>query len=201
LLRVLLDSVRRWLELSRSMNSVRLFIPELSEAESLAAQLDRILGRTSLEVAKSHVLVALIGDIVTDLPRIRNPAVVPVANELATWLNPKQIMVSVVATVARKFVEAAVSALLADAKLKQDGDLAQQLQSLASAKVIAYWTSAYFTALRHFGNESVHERPADGPPPGRFGERDTVALLAALQRVVAIWLELEHRRPSLASRR
>ena len=90
-----------------------------------------------------------------------------------------------------------MATLLEDAELSTAGNLHKQLQTLSSANVVAFWTTAYFGALRQFGNESVHEHPADAPPPGKCGERDTVALLAALQRVIAIWLDLEQRRPSL----
>lgn len=106
LVSVLLKSVRNWLEVSRSMTVVRLFVVDRSEAEAIAEQLDTILGRTRLEVAKSQLLVALIGDIITDIPKIRNPKVASVAHELAHWLHPKQIVVSVVATVSRRLVEA-----------------------------------------------------------------------------------------------
>lgn len=55
---------------------------------------------------------------------------------------------------------------------------------------IAPWMTNYLDALRVFGNEELHARAGAKYRPQALVSGDLVAVLGALQRVLAFWSEL-----------
>lgn len=188
---ILLEQASRWLERSRSMEQVALHVVEGGVAAEWDGAMNSVLGRKPIDESRAEVNAALAGEIVAQARALReSDSVRRRAYEgIIAALERRPMYLQQVAAAGRLAAEHVVRGLRVDAALTKEQTLFDGLAELRQLGRIAPWVTNYLDALRVFGNEELHARSGVKYRPASLADGDLVAILGALQRVLAFWSE------------
>ena len=204
IMQAILEAALDWLRASRHMTAVNLYLLEADHVQTWADAMDEVLGRRFVDSAQSQMCEALRDEIMVRLaapsPRFNANAWSTVAESLRTTLGHRKIALERVAVESRSLVECMVRALLREDGVAQPkGTLEEHINELRRRRKVAPWILSHFDGLRILGNASVHLAGEVSYHPPRLRDEDLIAILAALQRILAFAHDNGPTTPSLPS--
>jgi len=188
---ILVPAAKAALERSSTLSRI-LFVEKNAErVTALDEAMNQVLDRSSVTVPKGQLMVNLRGDICRRIDYALKA--VPTTHkrlfeEMRRIVGDDGTQSFEIGMIARRLVEFVVDDLLR--RVKTSPDLARKIDDLAHIG-IASWIRGYMHTLRILGNESAHEKGAEGRLPPYVDEEDLAICLFCFQRILGFWMTLE----------
>jgi hypothetical protein len=184
---LLLTQSKRYAERSRSLREVLFVEVDSARATALASAMDDVLGRRRVLLPKSELLSAMRKETMAALDQLQLRYPRQHDDLFAAWralLEQEDIRSVELGIQSRKLVETLVAMLLPG---RARDRLVDRIRAIENAGQVAPWICGYMNVLRHFGNESAHEKPPSERQPPSVEEGDLALTLLCVERLLEYW--------------